>query len=63
MYLQVLKLFCVLNPMQHPGDSFVRAAKTELSDDLQGSLEALAWGKTPSTGTGFSFDIIYSGKV
>ncbi|XP_070038864.1 DNA-directed RNA polymerase IV subunit 1 isoform X1 [Nicotiana tomentosiformis] len=46
----------------HPGDSFVRAAKTELSDDLQGSLEALAWGKTPSTGTGFSFDIIYSGK-
>lgn len=49
--------------MQHPGDSFVRAAKTELSDDLQGSLEALAWGKTPSTGTGFSFDIIYSEKV
>lgn len=53
----------MLNPMQNPGDSFVRAAKMGLSDDLQGSLESLAWGKTPSIGTGSSFDIIFSGKV
>lgn len=46
----------------NPGDSFVRAAKMGLSDDLQGSLESLAWGKTPSIGTGSSFDIMYSGK-
>ncbi|XP_055821431.1 DNA-directed RNA polymerase IV subunit 1 [Solanum dulcamara] len=46
----------------NPGDSFVRAAKMGLSDDLQGSLESLAWGKTPSIGTGSSFDIIFSGK-
>lgn len=53
----------MLNQMQNPGDSFVRAAKMGLSDDLQGSLESLAWGKTPSIGTGSSFDIMYSGKV
>lgn len=46
----------------NPGDSFVRAAKVGLHDDLQGSLESLAWGKTPSIGTGSSFDIIFSGK-
>ncbi|CAN4127502.1 unnamed protein product [Withania somnifera] len=46
----------------NPGDSFVRAAKMGLHDDLQGSLESLAWGKTPSIGTGSSFDIVFSGK-
>ncbi|XP_059276067.1 DNA-directed RNA polymerase IV subunit 1 isoform X1 [Lycium ferocissimum] len=46
----------------NPGDSFVRAAKMGLSDDLQGSLESLAWGKSPSIGSGSSFEIIYSGK-
>ncbi|KAF3672721.1 putative cucumisin-like [Capsicum annuum] len=46
----------------NPGDSFVRAAKMSLSDDLQGSLESLAWGKTPSIGTGSSFDLIFSAK-
>ncbi|MCD7452091.1 DNA-directed RNA polymerase [Datura stramonium] len=46
----------------NPGDSFVRAAKMGLSDDLKGSLESLAWGKSPSIGTGSSFDIIFSEK-
>ncbi|XP_016567789.2 DNA-directed RNA polymerase IV subunit 1 isoform X1 [Capsicum annuum] len=46
----------------NPGDSFVRAAKMRLSDDLQGSLESLAWGKTPSIGTGSSFDLMFSAK-
>ncbi|KAM3321886.1 DNA-directed RNA polymerase IV subunit 1-like [Capsicum chacoense] len=46
----------------NPGDSFVRAAKMSLSDDLQGSLESIAWGKTPSIGTGSSFDLIFSAK-
>lgn len=31
-------------------------------DDLQGSIDALAWGKIPAIGTG-QFDIVYSGKV
>lgn len=31
-------------------------------DDLQGSIDALAWGKVPAIGTG-QFDIVYSGKV
>ncbi|PHT57931.1 Photosystem I chlorophyll a apoprotein A1 [Capsicum baccatum] len=48
--------------VHNPGDSFVRAAKMSLSDDLQGSLESLAWGKTPSIGTGSSFDLIFSAK-
>ncbi|KAK4338358.1 hypothetical protein RND71_042845 [Anisodus tanguticus] len=48
--------------MQNPGDSFVRASKMGLSDDLQGSLESLAWGRSPSIGSGSSFDIIFSGK-
>ncbi|PHU28342.1 hypothetical protein BC332_00435 [Capsicum chinense] len=46
----------------NPGDAFVRAAKMSLSDDLQGSLESLAWGKTPSIGTGSLFDLIFSAK-
>ncbi|CAA2957319.1 DNA-directed RNA polymerase IV subunit 1 isoform X1 [Olea europaea subsp. europaea] len=49
---------CFLNP----SDCFVKAAKTGQTDGLQGSLEALAWGQTPSIGTGCSFDIIYNGK-
>lgn len=31
-------------------------------DDLQGSLDALSWGKIPSIGTGH-FDIVIAGKV
>ncbi|KAL2516997.1 DNA-directed RNA polymerase IV subunit 1 [Abeliophyllum distichum] len=49
---------CFLNP----SDCFVKAAKTGQTDGLQGSLEALAWGQTPSIGTGCRFDIIYNGK-
>ncbi|CAA3005588.1 DNA-directed RNA polymerase IV subunit 1 isoform X1 [Olea europaea subsp. europaea] len=49
---------CFLNP----SDCFVKAAKTGQTDRLQGSLEALAWGQTPSIGTGGGFDIIYNGK-
>lgn len=32
-------------------------------DNLQGSLDALSWGNSPSLGTGAQFDILYSGKV
>lgn len=32
-------------------------------DKLQGSIDALAWGNSPSLGTGAQFDILYSGKV
>ncbi|EEF51083.1 DNA-directed RNA polymerase, putative [Ricinus communis] len=45
-----------------PGNCFIKAAKAGVKDDLQGSLDALAWGKVPSVGTG-QFDIVYSGKV
>ncbi|PIN05614.1 DNA-directed RNA polymerase [Handroanthus impetiginosus] len=49
---------CFLNP----SDCLVKAAKMGQVDGLQGSLEALSWGQTPSIGTGCQFDIIYSGK-
>lgn len=45
----------------NPGDCFIRAAKAGVVDDLQGSIDALAWGKIPAMGTG-QFDIVYSGK-
>ncbi|CAH9055149.1 unnamed protein product [Cuscuta europaea] len=45
-----------------PGESFLKAAKLGLSDDLRGSAEALAWGKIPPIGTGFQCDVLYSGK-
>ncbi|VFQ69378.1 unnamed protein product [Cuscuta campestris] len=46
----------------NPGESFLKAAKLGLSDDLRGIAEALCWGKVPSVGTGFQFDVLYSGK-
>ncbi|KAH7514026.1 hypothetical protein FEM48_Zijuj11G0044900 [Ziziphus jujuba var. spinosa] len=46
-----------------PGAHFIKAAKAGVTDRLQGSLDALAWGKVPAMGTGGRFDIIYSGKV
>ncbi|XP_015901884.3 DNA-directed RNA polymerase IV subunit 1 isoform X2 [Ziziphus jujuba] len=45
-----------------PGAHFIKAAKAGVTDRLQGSLDALAWGKVPAMGTGGRFDIIYSGK-
>ncbi|XP_019156687.1 PREDICTED: DNA-directed RNA polymerase IV subunit 1 isoform X2 [Ipomoea nil] len=45
-----------------PGESFLKAAKMGLSDDLRGTAEALSWGKIPPVGTGFQFDVLYSGK-
>lgn len=49
--------------LQNPGPGFIKAAKAGTVDNLQGSLDALAWGKVPSLGTGGLFEIIYSGKV
>lgn len=49
--------------LQTPGAHFIKAAKAGVADGLQGSLDALAWGKVPSVGTGGQFEIIYSGKV
>ncbi|KAL3647224.1 hypothetical protein CASFOL_008192 [Castilleja foliolosa] len=46
----------------NPSDCLVKAAKMGQKDCLQGSLEALAWGQTPSIGTGCHFDIVYNGK-
>lgn len=51
------------NQSQNPSDCFVKAAKVEQVDGLRGSLEALAWGQTPSIGTGCEFNILYKGKV
>ncbi|KAJ7952384.1 DNA-directed RNA polymerase subunit [Quillaja saponaria] len=48
--------------LSNPGACFIKAAKAGVTDDLQGSLDALAWGNCPSMGTGGQFDIIYSGK-
>ncbi|GAB4834330.1 hypothetical protein Ancab_032584 [Ancistrocladus abbreviatus] len=46
----------------NPGSSFIKAAKSGAIDKLQGSLDALAWGKIPSLGTGAQFEFIYSPK-
>ncbi|XP_054824584.1 DNA-directed RNA polymerase IV subunit 1 isoform X2 [Prosopis cineraria] len=46
----------------NPGSCFIKAAKAGVRDDLQGSLDALAWGNCPSIGTGGQFDIMYSNK-
>ncbi|XP_038905038.1 DNA-directed RNA polymerase IV subunit 1 isoform X1 [Benincasa hispida] len=45
-----------------PGACFVKAAKAGSKDNLSGSLDALAWGRIPSLGTGGQFDILYSGR-
>ncbi|KAJ8769723.1 hypothetical protein K2173_005929 [Erythroxylum novogranatense] len=44
-----------------PGNCFIKAAKAGIKDDMQGSLDALAWGLVPPVGTG-QFDIVYSLK-
>lgn len=49
--------------MQHPGSSFLKAAKSGIVDNLQGSLDAMAWGNCLPIGTSGQFDIIYSEKV
>ncbi|KAK1586944.1 hypothetical protein Q3G72_007867 [Acer saccharum] len=46
----------------NPGVCFIKAAKEGVVDNLQGSIDALAWGKVPSVGTGGHFDLIYSGE-
>ncbi|PSS09783.1 DNA-directed RNA polymerase IV subunit like [Actinidia chinensis var. chinensis] len=46
----------------NPADCLIKAAKKGVLDNLQGSIDALSWGKMPSIGTGGRFDIIYSGK-
>ncbi|XWS48985.1 hypothetical protein CRYUN_Cryun13aG0124700 [Craigia yunnanensis] len=46
----------------NPSASFVKAAKTGVTDDLQGTIDALAWGRIPCIGTGGHFDIVYSMK-
>ncbi|XP_047156504.1 DNA-directed RNA polymerase IV subunit 1 isoform X2 [Vigna umbellata] len=46
----------------NPGRSFIKAAKSGITDNLRGSLDALAWGNCPSLGTSGLFDIIYSEK-
>ncbi|XVF51564.1 hypothetical protein PTKIN_Ptkin04bG0194800 [Pterospermum kingtungense] len=48
--------------LSNPSASFVKAAKTGILDDLQGTIDALAWGKTPRVGTGGHFDIVYTMK-
>ncbi|XVE57815.1 hypothetical protein DITRI_Ditri04bG0120200 [Diplodiscus trichospermus] len=46
----------------NPSASFIKAAKTEVLDDLHGTIDALAWGRVPHIGTGGHFDIVYSMK-
>lgn len=45
-----------------PGSCFIKAGKRAVADNLHGSLDALAWGKIPSVGSGGHFDILYSEK-
>ncbi|KAL2348086.1 hypothetical protein Fmac_002086 [Flemingia macrophylla] len=46
----------------NPGGCFIKAAKSGVMDNLQGSLDSFAWGNCPSMGTSGLFDIIYSEK-
>ncbi|VFR01917.1 unnamed protein product [Cuscuta campestris] len=48
--------------LKNPGPVFVKASKMGSVDLLQGSAEALSWGKVPSIGTGFQFEVLYSGE-
>ncbi|CAN8245311.1 unnamed protein product [Cochlearia groenlandica] len=45
-----------------PSQCFLKAAKEGVVDELQGSIDALSWGKVPSFGTGDQFEIIISTK-
>lgn len=46
----------------NPSACFIKAAKSAVVDNLQGSLDALAWGSTPSLGTAGPFELVYSEK-
>ncbi|KAH1164241.1 hypothetical protein GLYMA_01G215700v4 [Glycine max] len=46
----------------NPGSCFIKAAKSGATDNLQGSLDGLAWGNCLSMGTSGMFDVIYSEK-
>ncbi|KAI3787610.1 hypothetical protein L1987_42201 [Smallanthus sonchifolius] len=46
----------------NPSDCFVKAAISEASDKLEGTIDALSWGKVPALGTGGRFDILFSRK-
>lgn len=56
-------MYAFWNTLQNPAACFIKAAKAGLSDGLQGTLDALAWGNVPPVGTGGQFDLIFSGKV
>lgn len=53
----------IFNVIQSPGTCFIKAAKAGVVDNLQGSVDALAWGRIPALGTGEIFDVVYSGNV
>lgn len=53
----------MMTSLQSPGACFIKAAKAGVVDKLQGSVDALSWGKVPSIGTSGHFEIIYSGEV
>nr|AJA90757.1 DNA-directed RNA polymerase IV largest subunit [Cycas revoluta] len=46
-----------------PKKNFLEAAKKGISDNLTGTLDALAWGKVVPVGTGVSFDILLNEKI
>ncbi|KVH95462.1 Aspartate decarboxylase-like domain-containing protein [Cynara cardunculus var. scolymus] len=46
----------------NPSDCFVKAAKSGASDKLEGTIDALSWGKVPALGTGGRFEILFSGE-
>ncbi|XP_037488203.1 DNA-directed RNA polymerase IV subunit 1-like [Triticum dicoccoides] len=46
-----------------PAHTFINAAKQSSVDNLCGTVDAMTWGKEPSTGTSGPFKIIYSGKA
>ncbi|PWA96741.1 nuclear RNA polymerase D1A [Artemisia annua] len=46
----------------NPSDCFVKAAKSEALDNLEGTIDALSWGKVPGLGTGGRFEILFSGE-
>ncbi|KAK6935319.1 RNA polymerase Rpb1, domain 1, partial [Dillenia turbinata] len=48
--------------LYNPGASFIKAAKVGADDNLQGIVDALAWGRVPSIGTGGKFELLYTGK-
>ncbi|GJS16369.1 hypothetical protein Tco_0410841 [Tanacetum coccineum] len=43
----------------NPSDSFLKATKSEALDNLEGTIDALSWGKVLGLGIGGRFEMVF----